>query len=119
MGDGGGSSFYIHYNDGAGDFSNKILQSTPAGPPTFLEVGFMNADLYLDIVSAKGGVIVGSLDILLNDQAGNFSQSAVVTPGRYLRGLCLARIDTNAFLDAVTLNQTGLYFLLVMGQVIF
>ncbi|MDP2364266.1 MAG: FG-GAP-like repeat-containing protein, partial [Ignavibacteria bacterium] len=109
VGNGGGSSFYIHYNDGAGDFSTKINQSTPSGPPTFLEVGFMNADIYLDIVSAKGGVTEGSLDILLNDQTGNFSQSAVVTPGGYMHGLSLAQIDTNAFLDAVSINQTGLY----------
>ncbi len=109
VGHGGGSYFYIHYNDGAGDFSTKVQQSAPAGPPTFLDVGFMNDDLFWDIVTVKGGMTEGTLDILLNDQSGNVSESAVATPGEYMRGIYLAQIDSGGLMDIVSVNKDGLY----------
>ncbi|MCB0285000.1 MAG: VCBS repeat-containing protein, partial [Calditrichaeota bacterium] len=79
---GGGNSFYVHYNDGMGDFSNKVLQPAPNGPPTFLVKGFINNDNFLDLASAKGGKTTNTLDILINDQSGNFSTDTAVTTGK-------------------------------------
>jgi len=112
---GGGAYMYIHYNDGTGDFSTKVKQTTPAGPPTFLDVGFMNDDLFLDIVSIKGGTTERTLDILINDQYGNITESAVATPGEYMRGLYLAQMDSNTFLDIISVNNAGLYISLGDG----
>ena len=100
------------FGNGAGAFGAPVAKLLPGLEPHTVEAGDMDGDGDLDLVVAGSAGFVadtpGFVEVLLNNGAGVFTGSALVSTDRSFHQLELADLDADGALDVLALRAPNL-----------